>query len=249
MSDATSRKRDPRFAPLIESIQNVPDKIVERLREQIASGTLLPGEQLPSERDLATSLNVSRTALREATRILQSAGVLVAMHGSGTFVTRENAVEKIAGAVAAVAVVDRRDIRDLCEVRRMLEPQAAALAAERIDPPAVDRLRQICGEMRSHSTPAMIDVERLQRLDGDFHDTIFRATGNGVLTAMIGGVMALLRESRRYSVRRPNRAPKTCREHQRITDAIADGDPVAARAAMTAHLVSVEKSLFPAQRT
>ncbi len=246
MPEAAAEK----FAPLVVNSQHLPQQIADRLRAQIVSGELRPGERLPSERELAGSLNVSRGALREAARLLEAAGIVEVRHGLGTFITQANAEMRLADAVAPPppASVDRRAILELYDIRRMLEPQAAALAAERATPAQTAAMRALCERARPLLAEPAPDVATLQLLDTQLHAAVHEAAGNLVLVRVMNDLLDLLGESRRYTMRVPGRPRVSWGEHRAIVDAIARRRPAAARRAMELHLERMVAPITPVRR-
>ena len=116
------------FKPI--KTKKIYEEIVEQLRELISTGTFNPGDKLPSERDMAQMLGVSRASVREAVVALQAMGVLDVKPGEGTFVSASMNSEMIE-PLALVLSVERNPLAQLMEVRRILEAEAAALAAQR----------------------------------------------------------------------------------------------------------------------
>src|SRR5947207_12617986 len=115
---------------------------IESIRELIASGEWGPGTRLPREADLAAQLGLSRSSLREAVRALSLARVLEVRQGDGTYVSSLDAGALLAPTLSAVHLLRGRTVLELFEVRRMLEPEAAALAARAADPEVIARLRR-----------------------------------------------------------------------------------------------------------
>ncbi len=233
-----------KFTPVVTPAPALPILIAERLRTQILEGVLLPGERLPPERALATSLNVSRSALREATRVLQSAGILDVRHGRGTFVAASDVSRSLADAlhpVRSVAIAPQ-EVVDLSEVRRIVEPHAAALAAEHVKAREVRRLRELCKEGTRVVKQSPSDLSTIQSLNFELHAGIARASGNLVLARVVEDLMRLLTEIRRYRMRRPGRAASSWCEHARIVEALGDRDGAAAQALMLEHIRQAERA-------
>src|SRR5262252_6777076 len=120
----------------------VTDDAIERIRELVASGEWQAGMRLPREADLAKQLGLSRNSLREAVRALSLARVLEVRQGDGTYVSSLEPNELLEPALSATHLLRGRTVLELFEVRRILEPHAAAVAAERGGPEVVQALRQ-----------------------------------------------------------------------------------------------------------
>jgi GntR family transcriptional regulator, transcriptional repressor for pyruvate dehydrogenase complex len=172
--DSSPRART--FAPL--RAPNASELIVRRIGEAIGSGVLAPGEQLPSELELATMLAVAPMTLRQAIAILREAGLVETRRGKngGTFVSA-NVVDALA---ARKRRVDRGSLRELSDWRRAVSGEAAALAAERIDR---DRLDQLDGFAEAARRQADEGFPAFRLADSRFHLAIAEASGSARLAA------------------------------------------------------------------
>jgi DNA-binding FadR family transcriptional regulator len=201
------------------------EQIAERLAADIRSGLLAPGERLPSERELARSLEVSRASVREALAALQLRGVVETRPGAGTFVTAD------AAAKPAEAPHDASPSAVL-EARAQLEPAVARLAAARAQPdPAVENLLAAMEAATDpHDPAARATWNASDRL---FHRQLAAMTGNPVLLAFAEHVAALMDEPlwqrlRDDSIATPGRTRIHVAEHRMIYEAIVEGDAEAA---------------------
>jgi GntR family transcriptional regulator, transcriptional repressor for pyruvate dehydrogenase complex len=204
---------------------------IRTIKEMILDGRLQPGQRLPSERALSEALGVSRPTVREAIRSLQAMNILESRHGSGTFVSSLSTEELLAPFQFAVALSDSA-LEHLFEVRLLLEPQAAALAAQRGDDDQFTRLRDCARRSRSRG----LTPDDRVRLDIELHAWIARAAANPLLEHLLASMGVMAQESRSYTVRLPGVARKSIDEHQVIVDAICARDAERARDAMAAHL-------------
>jgi DNA-binding FadR family transcriptional regulator len=209
------------------------EQIAERLAADIRSGLLAPGERLPSERELARSLEVSRASVREALAALQLSGVVETRPGAGTFVTAEP---------PATTTAPQHDASPsaVLEARLQLEPAVARLAAARAQPdPAVENLLQAMEAATDPSDPsARATWNASDRL---FHRQLAAMTGNPVLLAFADHVAALMDEPlwqrlRDDSIATPGRTRIHVAEHRMIYEAILDGDAEAAAFYSTQHI-------------
>lgn len=201
------------------------------VKDMILDGRLRPGDRLPSERALSTALGVSRPTVREAIRALQAMNIVESRHGSGTFVSSLGVEELLRPLQFALALSDF-GLEHLFEVRLMLEPGAAAQAAERAADEELAELRECArsGSVRNLTT------EELVRLDVELHERIAGAAHNPLLERLLATISALARESRGYTVHLPAVAQRTAGEHRSIVDAICARDPERARVAMGDHI-------------
>src|ERR1700745_1188220 len=119
----------------------VTEGAIDKIRERIVSGAWGPGDRLPRESELAAELGLSRNSLREAVRALSQLRVLEVRQGDGTYVSSLEPGELLEPTLSATGLLRGRTVLELFEVRRMLEPEAAAMAAHRADAHALVALR------------------------------------------------------------------------------------------------------------
>ncbi|WP_030871632.1 FadR/GntR family transcriptional regulator [Streptomyces sp. NRRL S-37] len=217
----------------------VTQRAIERITAMIREGELEPGERLPTERELAVRLGISRSSMREAIRALTVLGVVEARHGSGIYVTRLEAGDLLE-TFGVVADLSRgRQLVELLEVRRVLESHATALAAARITP---DRLAEV--EKHLAAMNATDDPEEILAHDLAFHREIAAAAGNGTTAAILESLSSRTFRARvRRGYQEEGAFARTRREHAAIHRALAARDPEAARAAAAAHVGAVEEWL------
>ena len=208
----------------------VTDEAIDKIKEMIVGGQLRPGDRLPRGADLAKRLGLSRNSLREAVKALCLVRVLEVRHGDGTFVsTLDPAV--LRETVSFVVDVHRGDTdAAFLEVRRILEPAAAGLAAQRITEAELVALRAVVDAL-----PACPTVDEAVANGDEFHRRIARCAGNEVLDALIEGFSG----RGAACARRPLSGGAVTRmrdEHAAILDAIASGRPALASAWSTVHI-------------
>jgi GntR family transcriptional repressor for pyruvate dehydrogenase complex len=221
-------------------MSGVTQEAIERIRERIASGEWGPGTRLPREADLAQQLGLSRNSLREAVRALSLARVLEVRQGDGTFVSSLEPEELLEPTLSATHLLRGRTVLELFEVRRMLEPEAAAMAAARADAGVVAALRRELDRMHAAGDRA----EELVEADQAFHDVIAGAPGNGVLQALLRSLSTRTVRARLWHGLADRNALDLAREeHERIFEAIVHGDPDLARAAALMHIAHNERWL------
>jgi GntR family transcriptional repressor for pyruvate dehydrogenase complex len=215
----------------------VTQDAIETIRDLIATGQWGPGTRLPRETDLAAQLGLSRNSLREAVRALSLARVLEVRQGDGTYVSSLEAEELFQPTLSATNLMQGRTVLELFEVRRMLEPEAAAMAALRADDDVVRELRAELDAMFAAGDRA----EDLVAADTAFHDVIARAPGNGVLRALLRSLStSTVRARLWHGISDRNALDVAREEHARIYHAIAAGDVELARAAAIVHIASNE---------
>jgi GntR family transcriptional repressor for pyruvate dehydrogenase complex len=231
----------PVYLP-IKPKERLYQEIVDQIQQQILSGALKPGDQIPAERDLAERFGVSRTAVREAIKSLTEKGLIEVFVGRGTFVTNLSP-DRVVESITLLLRNEPHNVASLQEARDILEVPTARLAAQRRTDAHVARLRVINAELEEeHSiSPRLVDG------DTEFHVELARATGNPVLVLLSQTIVALLRTERLYRDDFDvSNLPTALADHREIIDAIADGDGERAAQAMTHHLARV--ALPPVRR-
>jgi DNA-binding FadR family transcriptional regulator len=230
-----------RFLPLART--GFTADVIRVVKDMVLDGRLRPGDRLPAERALSEALGVSRPTVREAIRSLQAMNIVESRPGSGTFVSSLSVEELLRPLQFALALSDF-GLEHLFEVRLMLEPGAAALAAERAREEDLVRLRDCV----QRGAAKDLTLDELVSLDAELHECIARAAHNPLLERLLSSISALAQESRGYTVRVPGVARPTAGEHERIAAAICAGEPERARAAMTAHIGRIRDASVAHQR-
>ncbi|MEV4616078.1 FadR/GntR family transcriptional regulator [Kitasatospora sp. NPDC049258] len=223
----------------------VTDQAIEKIKEMIVSGTLQPGARLPNEGDLADQLGLSRSSLREAVRALTAMRILVPKQGDGTYVSGLEPHLLLEALAFAADVSHGPTAAQLLQVRRLLEPQAAALAATRLTEEQLGTLRTILD--RSAETTG---IEDFVELDIEFHRVIADSVGNPVLSTLLG--ILSTHTQRLRIVRGAHHAPareQAHREHEAIWRALATRDAALAAGACAVHVAAVEEWLATAPAT
>ncbi|MCH7736159.1 MAG: FadR family transcriptional regulator [Chloroflexi bacterium] len=218
--------------------QRLHESIVERFHALIKQGALKHGAKLPAERVLAEQLKVSRSSVREAIRTLELQGLVVTKHGSGTFVNTQS-LDAVATLMASSLGVGETQLHDIFEVRHLLEPQLAALAAQRATPEDVERLSAILVEQQRQIMEGETGVDA----DTEFHFALATATHNAALVKVVSAVEDVLRQSRDQSLQEPGRPQRSLDSHHQILEMIQAGDHLGAQSAMEHHLTVVEPSV------
>jgi GntR family transcriptional repressor for pyruvate dehydrogenase complex len=213
------------------------EQIVQQIEESILKGELGEGSQLPAERDLAMQFGVSRTAVREAIKALQEKGLVDAFPGRGTFVTNGTSNSMRRSLDRIIKSGESNGWSYLVEVREILEPEIAALAAVRADDQELAAMREAVEVMDS----AKRDSDAFIEADLDFHLALAEAAANPIVLSLIDSIVGLLREQRLRIFHIGGGPERGQLHHKRILEAIQKRDPHAARAAMQAHLSQVRE--------
>ncbi|TPA22764.1 GntR family transcriptional regulator [Burkholderia pseudomallei] len=226
------------FQP-VESYTRVrlSDVVSDQIKSLISAGKLLPGQKLPTERELAAQLNVSRPSLREALVRLEADGFIGSV-GRGGFVVSDITAPVVSSPLADLLLQNPEASHDVLELRHGLETISTAYAAERATPGDLATIKEAFDTLAGHSLKH--EPGRLAEVDANFHLAIADATHNVALIHVMHGIHGLLQESMHKSHRLVNHADAMERalleQHTEIYEAIAAKDPERARAAAERHL-------------
>jgi DNA-binding FadR family transcriptional regulator len=212
--------------------ERLVDRVVNEIQKQILEGGLPPGTMLPSERELCEQLGVSRTALREAVRMLVTKGLLETRPGVGT-VVKQIGSNQISESISFMLNQDKNlTLIHLHNVRRVLEVEIARLAAVNSNAENITRLREITAEMFA----ALGEYEEFSLLDAEFHRTLAESTQNPLLPVLLDSIRDLfvdvLMQIQIYS----HQVEVTLPDHTRIIDEVEKRNPNGAAEAMRIHL-------------
>ena len=229
--------------------QKTADAAVEQIENLILKGVLRSGDRLPSERDLAEQMKVSRPVLRGALKILEDRNLIEARRGGGTFVC------DLIGPIFSEAIIELiarhpSAINDYFEFRRGIEGQAAAQAAMRAAPSDIERLKEIIRQMhRAHEAE---DVTEEALLDVDLHHAVGEAAHNVVMLHTLRSCYRLLENGVFYNRGRlyhqPTARNDLLQQHSAIASAICEADPAGARRASEEHIDYVRGMLSEAEQ-
>lgn len=214
-------------------------EIVDQIRELIAAGRIKPGDRLPPERELAELFKASRNSVRDAIRVLEQMGLIESRQGDGTYV-RSVSAEDLAEPLALMLLQSRTQMRELWEVRRVLEPALAEFAAARITDEELEELDAILEAQGRKVEAGYTALEE----DTAFHNGIAQAARNTVMLRALDTLVDLLRQSRERSLQQRDRPAYSLAGHRRILAALHRRDPEAARSEMLRHLVDIEERVF-----
>jgi GntR family transcriptional repressor for pyruvate dehydrogenase complex len=206
-------------------------EVAKRLLGYLTSGEVQPGQRLPSERELAARFEVGRSAVREAMAALDLLGILIIRQGSGTYLNSVS-TDLLPQVLDWGLMLGRPQTLDLVEARHQLEIATARLAAAKIGPDGVAGLGSKLEAMRA----AMDDRQAFVDADIAFHLEVARIAENSVLSDILHSIRALLRVWITRAVSADGQVEVTMAEHTAVRDAIVDGDPAAAAAAMDIHM-------------
>jgi GntR family transcriptional repressor for pyruvate dehydrogenase complex len=213
------------------------EQIVSQIEQRIAKGELKVGDQLPAERELAEQFAVSRTAVREAVKALREKGLVEILPGRGTFITN-GTTDKIRNSLGLFMKFETtKGAANLVEVREILEPEIAAIAATRITDEFITAMRDAVAIMDT----ALDNVDVFVEADLDFHLALAEATQNPIIPLLMDPIIELLREQRKRTGLVNGGLARGQYHHKIILDAVIKRDPQAARLAMQNHLKQVRE--------
>jgi GntR family transcriptional regulator, transcriptional repressor for pyruvate dehydrogenase complex len=224
--------------------------VIERLSEAILDGRLKPGDPLPSEGQIAAACGISKQIAREAIRDLAAMGVIQIQQGKVARVRSLDA-EPLGRFFRFAVRANKEGLGEAVEMRRLLEPPIARLAALRRSADGVARLDDILARMQA----AMLDVPAWIEADLDFHETIAEMSGNRLLRLQMRGLRPILQDVMQMFNARRKRSKAEWREtvdrHLRVVAAIKSGDGDAAFRAMEHHFEAAQdaiREIFPLQQ-
>ena len=214
------------------------EDIINQLLELIKNGSLKPGDRLPPERQLAEELQVSRPVLREALRSMESMGYLDSKVGGGTYI-RSVTLDNIISPFSIMLSQDEKLIRELIDVRELLETEIASLAAKNITPEYAERLKQSLENMKAEIKNGQNGLEG----DNEFHNLLAEIAQNGALSLVCELCSELLSKSREATLNLPDQPTRTLEDHARIANAVIEGSSVNAAKLMRQHLRKAQRNL------
>ncbi len=210
---------------------SLSERIVTQVERLISEESLKPGDRLPSEREMAELLGVSRPSVREAVRMLEARGRLKVRHGNGVFVEAPRPQRELQAALAETELT----LNELYAMREVLEVPAAAWAAESAGPEQLATVRTALDQL-NRATDTGEEPDQLRRLDAAFHQAIAVMAGNRFLRQTSHVLHNMVLAGMQTTLLIPGRIEVARRDHERIYSAIAAHDPAAARRAARAHI-------------
>jgi DNA-binding FadR family transcriptional regulator len=216
--------------PLGRRSENISVVLTAHLERLIATGEVSPGDRLPSERELAATLSVSRATLREAMHELESKHLIERTPGRGTVVVgRSDAARQLLDLPASAS-----EEQHAAELRALVEPSVAGLAAQRATASNLLQLREVLDRTSPDLRP-----QRSLECDIEFHLLVAHAAGNPLITTLHTLMTDWTMDVRRHSHSTKEGRRNSLAGHLAVYRAIEEHDPAAARAAMTEHLTAV----------
>jgi GntR family transcriptional repressor for pyruvate dehydrogenase complex len=227
------------FTPIKNT--TVSEKIVEQIKEMLLSGNLNKGDKLPSERQLAETLQVSRSSVREALKELEMMGLIEVKQGEGNFI-KENFEDILFEPFSTIFLIKESNEKEILELRNIIEKGTVSLAAERITKEELEDLRNILDAAEKSNSE-----EELAELDIIFHYKISQASKNFLLQSILNAVSSLIETSikdiRKNILIKEEHKEIIKKQHLNIYNALEKNDPKAAEIAMANHIYFVNSQM------
>jgi len=211
--------------------RTVRERISDKLASLIASGILHLGDELPSERELASLLSVSRETVRGAIQTLAAKGIVEISHGSRTRVVSTD-IDTLKIGVTSPSAINSYDLESVHGARLLIERAVVADAAERIDGETLRRLESSLSIQRR----TLRDPVHFLICDREFHLAIYRSASNRLLADFVVDLYNFMLDHRRVAVSQPGAIAQSYRDHLAIVEALRRRDPEAVVAAFTRHI-------------
>lgn len=223
----------------IRSVQrkNISEEIISQIRGMIERGELRPGDRLPAERRLAEDFGVARNTVREAIRVLAEGGILESRQGAGTYV-KDMSVRR--NSLFDGILDGSHSMQDIFEVRLLMEPEIAGLAAQNASPGDVNHLEAVVLEQQE----AINAGQSGAMFDQRFHNLLAKASGNSVLREMVAALREDLTEIRNPTLQSDARQRASLVAHKAIVEAVRSGHVLQAERAMREHLEETKQIIF-----
>lgn len=223
------------------------EAIVGEIEQMVVGGQLIPGDVLPPQDELADRFGVSRTVIREATKVLSAKQLVTVRRGVGMVISYPS-TSTVTASLGLLLRLGQATRLQLTELRRFIEPQMAFLAAQRGSQEQIDSVKEIEGASRASlsalARPSIHSrTDQVAGRDLAFHQAIWTAAGNDVATAVLESIVPLLRESLATTYNLPQGPEVALADHRAITEAIATRNAEEARRRMDAHLFHTMEQL------
>ncbi len=212
----------------------VYEQVIEQIKGMIADGTLKKGDKLPSERELVEQLQVSRTSIREALRAMEIIGLIECKQGGGNFV-REDFKNNLFEPLSIMFMLEKGNPMEIIEVRRIIEVETAALAAERITQEELDSLEKIVEQLKQS-----MNEDDAVKIDKRFHYEIAQASKNKLIITLLNAISSLIdayiKDARMKILLEEENRTLLSSQHEKVYLALKRHDIAGAVTAMRQHL-------------
>lgn len=213
--------------------------IVRQIQDQIRDGRLKPGDRLPSERELAEMMQVSRNSLREALRTLEIMNYVEIKPGEGVYI-KQVTVDDLLKPLTSAISDDKVLLLDLLDVRDLIEAETARLAAIHASPEDIEQIEKIIESAKQTIDSGGTGL----REDSDFHSAVAQATHNTAYVVLMNLIKDSLSLSREATLRIKGQPARTIDDHIKVYKAIRDKDPEKASHLMKEHILKAKKNII-----
>ncbi|MDC7226985.1 MAG: FadR/GntR family transcriptional regulator [Spirochaetales bacterium] len=212
----------------------VVEQAIESLYDLVRSQNLKPGDRLPTERDLSEALNISRSSLREAIRVMDMMGIVEVEHGHGIRLSGLNLSQSISKPLNFLIATDSNMLLELYEFRKLIEVESVKTAALKITDVEIKELKKLYSELKNYQHDRNLGIE----LEIKIHETIAKA-GNKIMSEVIMAIHDVMKVSRESTVAAVGVSDHTIKMHGKIIEALENRDPDSAAKYMLSHVESV----------
>ena len=222
------------------------DEVVNQIEGQILNGDCQPGDKLPSESELAEQAGISRRAIRDALKILETKGLIEVRKGSGAYVARndyEFYLASIMDNVRSYLSDARASLVNILQFRILIEGSAVAYLANKQDSARLDTLNENLATQRKALTSK--DAKLYNKVHLEFHAALVEGLGNPIINMLYEQVSLLIRDRMMLISQDLSVMENSISEHKEIVDRIIEGDSVAAREALDDHFRHALSNLSP----
>ncbi|HVN72442.1 MAG TPA: FadR/GntR family transcriptional regulator [Desulfomonilia bacterium] len=229
----------------IEKSPDIPTLVMNQIIELISQGKLRIGDKLPSEQEMTELFGISRISLREAMKLLEAKGYIESRDRKGKFV--KSLTDNVKTSIEDIISVDQEKIWELLAVRRLIDSEAASLAAKNVSKEQKSRFKRITTVLDKIGADEVLTSKEGGKLYSDFFDIMADSTKNTIFVHLRKSVTTILTGAFPYSRKKlstvPGSSKDIVRQLMKINDAIENKDPEAAKAATIEHIDYIEKSL------
>lgn len=221
---------------MLNPIKNtkVYEQVIEQIKGMIADGILKKGDKLPSERELVEQLQVSRTSIREALRAMEIIGLIECKQGGGNFV-KSDFKNNLFEPLSIMFMLEKGDPIEIIEVRKIIEVETAALAAERITQDELDKLGIIVEDLKKS-----VNEEEAVQIDKKFHYELATASKNKLIITILNAISSLIdayiKDARKKILEKEENRALLSSQHEKVYIALKNHNPSEAVEAMKQHL-------------
>lgn len=227
------------FTPIKNT--KVYEQVMEQIKEMILDGTLKKGDKLPSERDLAEQLGISRASLREAIRCLEIIGLIESRQGEGNFI-RSSFQNTFFDPIAIMYVLNECQLKEVFQLRRVLETEIAIDAAKKVRDDELDYMKKLLDKMKTSD-----DEDERVKLDVEFHYKIAEASRNNLILNILYSVSTIIDEfikDARKKIINNKHKDDIDFQHMEIWKSLKEHNPSKAEEAMKKHMELIRVNLI-----